>query len=91
MICRTLLLVAAFSAVLPAATTTALAKDKAETTANADPDKKVCRYESETGSMMRKRVCHTAAEWKQLDAMNTSNAREMINRNNANRPALGGT
>lgn len=91
MIRRTLLLVAAMAVVLPAASSPAMAKDKAEDAAKVDPDKKVCRYEGETGSMMRKRVCHTTAEWKQLEAANSSNAREMINRNNANRPALGGT
>ena len=29
----------------------------------ADPDKKICRNETTTGSIMGHRVCHTRAEW----------------------------
>ena len=34
----------------------------------ADPDKVVCREEAETGSRFTKRVCHTNAEWAQMQA-----------------------
>jgi hypothetical protein len=81
---RSLILTAAvFAASAPA-----FAKDPAEAGA-VDPDKKVCRYENATGSLMRTRTCHTAAEWKQIEAANAANARQMINHNNATRPAVG--
>lgn len=69
-----------------AVTSPAIAKDKE---AGADSEKKVCRYEGATGSMMRKRTCHTAAEWKAIDTANAASARAMIDRNTSNRPAIG--
>ncbi len=33
-----------------------------------DPNKKVCRREAQTGSIMAMRKCRTAAEWAQIDA-----------------------
>lgn len=36
----------------------------------ADPAKKLCREQAETGSRFKKRICHTAAEWAQIDADN---------------------
>ena len=32
-----------------------------------DPDKKVCRREVATGSVMAKSVCHTRAQWAAID------------------------
>ena len=49
------------------------AKDKKP----VDPNKKVCRSEVPTGSMMRKSVCHTVAEWSQIDAANAASARHI--------------
>lgn len=72
-----------------ASSTPAMAKEKGAEAAQVNPDKKVCRYDGATGSMMRKRICHTSAEWKQIDDANAANAREMVNRNNMNRPAVG--
>lgn len=31
-------------------------------------EKKICRREAATGSIMAMRKCHTAAEWAQIDA-----------------------
>jgi hypothetical protein len=33
-------------------------------------EKKTCRVEASTGSMMAKRTCHTAAEWAAIDRAN---------------------
>ncbi len=82
---RSILLVSAALA----ATTPAMAKDRGDAATLGNPDKKVCRYDGATGSMMRKRVCHTALEWKQIDEANAANARQMVNHNNMNRPAIG--
>lgn len=58
----------------------ALAKEKEGEPVN--PDKKVCRLEAPTGTIMRKRVCHTAAEWSAIDAAGTSQAGQMVGRAN---------
>lgn len=57
----------------------ALAKEKKP----VDPDKKICRTEDTTGSIMpSKRVCHTKQEWATIDQENAQqtdqyhNARE---------------
>jgi hypothetical protein len=39
-----------------------------------DPDKKVCRTITPTGSIMGKRFCLTKAEWKKLNEINGANA-----------------
>ncbi|WP_174287134.1 hypothetical protein [Sphingomonas bacterium] len=40
-----------------------------------DPNKKICRQSEVTGSiMMGKSVCHTAAEWAQVDRQNASDS-----------------
>jgi hypothetical protein len=54
--------------------TPVVAKDKPP----VDPNKKSCRRYDTTGSIMGGRlVCHTAAEWSQIDAANNDNARQM--------------
>jgi predicted secreted protein len=55
---------AALSAMIVA--TPALAKDKKP----LDPNKRICRSEVPTGSMMSKSVCHTRAEWQSIDDQN---------------------
>ena len=37
-------------------------------------EKKICRTEVATGSIMPKRICHTDADWKSIDDDNASNA-----------------
>ncbi|MEO6215550.1 MAG: hypothetical protein ABIO86_05940 [Sphingomonas sp.] len=52
----------------------AVAKDKKP----VDPDKKSCRRQDTTGSILGGRlVCHTAAEWSRIDQVNGDNARQM--------------
>lgn len=66
-----LITVAALSALI--IVTPALAKDKKP----LDPNKRICRSETPTGSMMSKNVCHTRAEWTMIDEQNqtaTNNA-----------------
>jgi hypothetical protein len=52
----------------------------------ADPNKKVCRRIVETGSIMGESVCHTSAEWAQIDAQNNRNASDMLSQHPANAP-----
>jgi hypothetical protein len=48
--------------------------------ANAKPAKahRTCRTEIVTGSIMNKRVCHTAQEWAAIDAANSEAARTSL-------------
>jgi hypothetical protein len=52
------------------------AKDKKP----VDPNKRICRSDVPTGSRMSKSVCHTAAEWAQIDADNAATAQTMQDR-----------
>lgn len=46
----------------------------------AAPEKKICRYYAETGSILPgKRECHTASEWREIDARNRAYAEHVIN------------
>jgi hypothetical protein len=46
-----------------------------------DPDKKSCRREDTTGTIMGGRfVCHTAAEWSAIDDQSERNTRSMRDR-----------
>ena len=47
----------------------------------ATPDK-VCRRLDTTGSIMSTRVCHTRAEWAQIDGQNAQNAEQALARRN---------
>ena len=61
-------------AVATLAASPTIAKDKKP----VDPNKKICRQSEVTGSIMPgKSVCHTAAEWTQIDADNNRDARDM--------------
>lgn len=51
----------------------AIAKNKDG--APADPNKKTCRAQENTGSLFTTRVCHTAAEWQAIDESNKNAAR----------------
>ena len=41
-------------------------------------EEKVCRSVEQTGSVMRKRICMTKAEWKLFDERNREKAREAM-------------
>lgn len=61
------------------AVTPAVAKEKAP----VDPNKKSCRRLDTTGSILGGRlVCHTAAEWSQIDRVNSDNARDTMSMRN---------
>jgi len=54
--------------------TPAVAKDKKP----VDPNRKSCRRMDTTGTIMGgKLICHTAAEWSQIDAMSERDNRQM--------------
>jgi len=55
---------------------------QSDTAAKPAPEKpkKICRAETATGSIFTKRVCHSAAEWQQIDAVNSRAAEAMRNR-----------
>ncbi|AOR75909.1 hypothetical protein QUC32_16585 [Novosphingobium resinovorum] len=65
----------------------AMAKDKQGEPLN--PDKKICRFEAPTGTIMRKRVCHTAAEWSAIDSAGAKQAGQMMGRANTMGSPLG--
>jgi hypothetical protein len=48
-----------------------IAPGQAQTSDPANPpphkEKKICRSEDVTGSIMPRRTCHTAEEWQQID------------------------
>lgn len=57
----------------------ALADDKAA--AVPKPEKKICRREETTGSILGARpICHTKAEWAKLDSANGRAADDMLQR-----------
>ncbi len=41
-------------------------------------EKKVCRADTDVGSIMSKRICHTASEWAAIDAANSENAQRAL-------------
>ena len=60
----------------------AVAKDKKP----ADPDRKICRSDTPTGSYFRKSTCRTASEWAQIDTGNSAAAQASLDHS---RTALG--
>lgn len=50
----------------------------------AKAEKRICRSIQVTGSMMGKRECHTAAEWKQQDEQNAANADQLRDQRSGN-------
>jgi len=51
--------------------------------AQPDDNKKVCRREQATGSLMTRQTCHTKREWTAIDADNQRATQAMDNRNRA--------
>ena len=43
-------------------------------------EKKICRQEDVTGSIMMARTCHTKEEWAQIDAENARHAQHVLGR-----------
>ncbi len=53
------------------------------------PEKLTCRRYAEIGSLVKKkRVCHTAAEWKQIDSAAQRNLDDIRNARNGTRDGL---
>ena len=55
--------------------------------AEAPKEKKICRREETTGSIMQQHICHTKQEWVQIDAANQKAADQF---SNARRNGSGG-
>ncbi|KQM86854.1 hypothetical protein ASE70_17220 [Sphingomonas sp. Leaf22] len=51
------------------------------------PEKKVCRREMTTGSIMARPVCHTRTEWTQIDAQNAANAAQALDQRSYRMPS----
>jgi len=56
--------------------------DPAPAPAKPIKEKKICRQEDVTGSIMMARTCHTKEEWAQIDAENARNAQRVLGRDN---------
>jgi hypothetical protein len=52
-------------------------------------EKMVCRAEESTGSIMRKRTCHTKAEWVEIDKQNAAASKDAMDRRNDGSLKLG--
>lgn len=48
----------------------------------AKADKKICRSDTPTGSIMPRSICHTRAEWEAIDAANQADAQGGFDRQN---------
>lgn len=54
-------------------------------------EKKSCRSDIVTGSMMRQSTCHTKAEWADIDARNQRNADDSLSRGTAGHASPNGS
>lgn len=61
---------AAPAALLAQVAAPTLAETSAAPAVKAEKEKKICRREETTGSIMATRVCHSKEEWVQIDAAN---------------------
>jgi hypothetical protein len=52
-------------------------------------DKKICRAENSTGSIMPKRTCRTQAEWSALDIANRDSVQQRRDRQTMGAPVPG--
>lgn len=74
MLRSTVLLLATFALSAPALAETPAKPDK------NDPNRQICRREDKLGSIMGKKVCHTAAEWDAIRKGAGSGATSVRNR-----------
>jgi len=72
------LIVSGISASLMA--TPALSQDSAPAPAPAAKEKKTCRRQEVTGSIMPKSICHTTAQWAEIEQQQTRDADALRNR-----------
>jgi len=69
---------AAPAALLAQVAAPTLAETSAAPAVKAEKEKKICRREETTGSIMPTRICHTKDEWVQIDEAN-AHAAEQFN------------
>jgi hypothetical protein len=75
--------VAAISLAAPAFAQDAPAADS--TAAKPVKEKKICRREAQTGSILGgSSVCHTKADWAKIDTANARNADDALSRSRSN-------
>ena len=54
----------------------AIAADQDAKAEKPEKEKKICRKEAAMGSILQTHVCHTAAEWQQIDQANQAQSVE---------------
>jgi hypothetical protein len=71
--------------------TPAAAQDSPQQPSALAPEKKICRAGQSTGTIIPpKRICHTKAEWQQIDGAN-SNENRRFHDNSTGGGGFGGT
>lgn len=66
-----IILITALLAALPV-TATAKAPENTASAEKPEAERKICKREVSTGSIMARQTCHTKAEWAQLEARGKS-------------------
>lgn len=74
------LLVLVATALFPAAVFAQDIAGSPAQTAKPVKEKKICRRQEITGSMLGTSICHTAAQWASIDEQNSQNAEALRNR-----------
>lgn len=59
--------------------------------AAAKPEKKICRMEEVSGSILRKRICLTRAEWKQMEAAYAEREQNLLDQRKLNSNGMNST
>lgn len=67
---RRLIVLAVACAIPSALAAQTAAAEPAASSEKPAKEKKICRREEETGSLMASRICHTKDEWVRIDAAN---------------------
>lgn len=57
----------------------------------ADPNKRICRGIEQTGSIFTHQVCHTRAEWTQINEQNDKETARSVQANRLQSPSQQGT
>lgn len=83
------LVIAALSGALAACS--ALAQEKPATPPTPPREKKICRSQIVTGSIMRQSTCHARAQWAEIDAVNQRNADDSLSARGSGRPSRNGS
>lgn len=54
-------------------------------------EKKICRSQTVTGSMLSPTICHTKTEWADIDARNQRNADDAMSNRGGRAPSTSGS